>query len=120
GPPVYPRIGSVGSSSDSGVGPFDARRTPQADFLRLYSKVFDLVEIDSTFYTTPSPGTIRSWRDSVPESFLFAAKFPRFITHENALRPTQESLDRFFGSIGELRPKVATLVVQLPPFLHHD
>src|SRR5437660_3547574 len=56
----------------------------------------------------------------VKKQILFAAKFPRFITHENALRPTQESLDRFFGSIGELRPKVATLVVQLPPFLHHD
>jgi len=114
------RIGCVGYSYDFWVGPFYPRHTSQSDFLQLYSKVFDLVEIDSTFYVIPSVDTIRSWRESVPDSFLFAAKFPRVITHENALRPTRESVDRFFRSIGELRPKVATLLVQLPPFLHHD
>jgi uncharacterized protein YecE (DUF72 family) len=114
------RIGCVGYSYDFWVGPFYPRHTPQADFLRLYSKVFDLVEIDSTFYTIPSPDTIRSWRDSVPEGFRFAAKFPRFITHEQGLRPTREALERFYRSIGALRPKVAVLVVQLPPFLRYD
>ena len=114
------RIGCVGYSYDFWVGPFYPRHTAQSDFLRLYSKVFDLVEIDSTFYVIPSADTIRSWRESVPDPFLFAAKFPRVITHENALRPTRESIDRFFRSIAELRPKVATLLVQLPPFLHYD
>ncbi len=114
------RIGCVGYSYDFWVGPFYPRHTPQSEFLKLYSKVFDLVEIDSTFYTIPPPATIRSWRDSVPDSFSFAAKLPRVITHENAMRPTREALDRFYRSIGELRPKVATLLVQLPPFLHQD
>ena len=114
------RIGCVGYSYDFWVGPFYPRHTPQSEFLKLYSKVFDLVEIDSTFYTIPPPATIRLWRDSVPNLFLFAAKLPRVITHENAMRPTREALDRFYRSIGELRPKVATLLVQLPPFLHQD
>jgi uncharacterized protein YecE (DUF72 family) len=114
------RIGCVGYSYDFWVGPFYPRHTPQNEFLRLYSKVFDLVEIDSTFYVIPSPDTIRSWRESVPDPFLFATKFPRVITHENNLHPTRESIDRFFRSIAELRPKVATLLVQLPPFLHYD
>jgi uncharacterized protein YecE (DUF72 family) len=114
------RIGCVGYSYDFWVGPFYPRHTSQSEFLRLYSKVFDLVEIDSTFYVIPSADTIRAWRESVPDSFLFAAKFPRVITHENALRPTRESIERFIRSIGELRPKVATLLIQLPPFLHHE
>ncbi len=114
------QIGCVGYSYDFWVGPFYPRHTPQADFLRLYSKVFDLVEIDSTFYVIPSPDTIRSWRTAVPDTFRFAAKFPRVITHEHGLRPTKEAIDRFFRSIGELRPKVATLLVQLPPFLRYD
>src|SRR5437762_8560163 len=114
------RIGCVGYSYDFWVGPFYPRHTPQSEFLKLYSKVFDLVEIDSTFYTIPPPATIRSWRDSVPNPFLFAAKLPRMISRENAMRPTREALDRFYRSIGELRPKVATLLVQLPPFLHQD
>jgi len=69
------RIGCVGYSYDFWVGPFYPRHTPQNEFLRLYSKVFDLVEIDSTFYVIPSPDTIRSWRESVPDPFLFAANF---------------------------------------------
>lgn len=113
-------IGCVGYSYDFWVGPFYPRHTPQSEFLRLYSKVFDLVEVDSTFYVIPSADTIRSWRGSVPDAFRFTAKFPRAITHEHALRPTKESLDRFFRSIGELRPKVGVLVVQLPPFLRQD
>jgi len=114
------RIGCVGYSYDFWVGPFYPRHTPQSEFLRLYSKVFDLVEIDSTFYVIPSVETIRSWRDSVPEGFLFTAKFPRVITHEHALRPTREAMERFFRSIGELHSKVGVLVVQLPPFLRQD
>ena len=113
-------IGCVGYSYDFWVGPFYPRHTPQSEFLKLYSKVFNLVEVDSTFYVIPSVDTIRSWRAAVPESFRFSAKFPRVITHENALRPTKEALDRFFRSIGELRPKVATLLLQLPPFLRFD
>ena len=114
------RIGCVGYSYDFWVGPFYPRHTPPSEYLPLYSKVFDLVEIDSTFYTIPSQDTIRSWRDAVPERFQFTAKFPRVITHEHALRPTREAMDRFFRSIGELHVKVGALVVQLPPFLHRD
>src|SRR5439155_1563361 len=44
GGPVDLRIGCVGYSYDFWVGPFYPRHTPQADFLRLYSKVFDLFE----------------------------------------------------------------------------
>src|SRR5947199_10509415 len=99
------RIGCVALYYDFGFSPIYPRHTPQSEFLKLYSKVFDLVEIDSTFYTIPPPATIRSWRDSVPDSFSFAAKLPRVITHENAIRPTREALGRFHRSIGELRPK---------------
>lgn len=120
GQPVDHRIGCVGYSYDFWVGPFYPRHTPQSDFLRLYSKVFDLVEIDSTFYVTPSAETVRSWRDSVPNGFRFTAKFPRKITHEHVLRPTREAMEWFFRSIGELHSKVGLLVVQLPPFLRRD
>src|SRR5688572_16259220 len=93
------RIGCVGYSYDFWVGTFYPRHTPQSEFLRLYGKVFDLVEIDSTFYTIPSLDSVRSWRDSVPTGFQFTAKFPRVITHEHALRPTREAMERFFRSI---------------------
>ena len=109
------RIGCVGYTYDFWVGPFYPRHTPQSDFLRLYGKVFDLVEIDGTFYQIPSPDVTRSWNRAVPQGFLFAAKFPRIITHEHFLERVSGPRDAFLRAIEELRPKVGPLLLQLPP-----
>jgi len=113
--PVDLRIGCVGYSYDFWVGPFYPKHTPQSGFLKLYGKVFDLVEIDSTFYVIPQPDTTKEWHGAVPPGFLFAAKFPRVITHELEFAPAGEFADRFFRAVDGLRPKVGPLVVQLPP-----
>jgi len=109
------RIGCVGYSYDFWVGPFYPKRTPQEEFLKRYGKVFDLVEVDSTFYVIPQPATTGEWREAVPPGFLFAAKFPRVITHELEFGETAEPTGRFFRAIEPLRPKIGPLVVQLPP-----
>ncbi len=114
------RIGCVGYSYDFWVGVFYPKRTPQDEFLKLYGKVFDLVEVDSTFYIIPQIATVQEWRDAVPPNFLFAAKFPRIITHELEFSDAGGPTERFFASMEKLRPKVGPLVVQLPPsFTYH-
>ncbi len=109
------RVGCVGYSYDFWVGPFYLRHTPQSDFLHLYGKVFDLVEIDSTFYHIPAPEVAHGWRRTVPPNFLFAAKFPRVVTHEQALGGPKGPIDAFLRAIEELRPKIGPLLLQLPP-----
>ena len=109
------RIGCVGYSYDFWVGPFYPKHTPQSEFLKLYGKVFDLVEVDSTFYIIPRPAATQEWRESVPPSFRFAAKFPRVITHELEFGDVSGPLERFFLAVEGLRPKVGPLLVQLPP-----
>lgn len=109
------RVGCVGYSYDFWVGPFYPRHTSQSDFLHLYGKVFDLVEIDSTFYHIPAPEVAHGWRRTVPPNFLFAAKFPRVVTHEQALGGPKGPIDAFLRAIEELRPKIGPLVLQLPP-----
>lgn len=114
------RIGCVGYSYNFWVGPFYPKHTPQSEFLKLYGKVFDLVEVDSTFYIIPQPDTAQEWREAVPAGFLFAAKFPRLITHELEFSQVASPTERFFASIDRLKPKVGPLVVQLPPsFTYH-
>jgi len=109
------RVGCVGYSYDFWVGPFYPRHTLQSDFLHLYGKVFDLVEIDSTFYHIPAPEVAHGWRGTVPPNFLFAAKFPRVVTHEQALGGPKGPIDAFLRAIEELRPKIGPLLLQLPP-----
>jgi uncharacterized protein YecE (DUF72 family) len=41
-----------------------------ADFLTYYATKFDTVEVDSTFYHTPSVSTVRGWYEKTPTGFI--------------------------------------------------
>lgn len=114
------RIGCSGWSYQGWVGPFYPPRTNQRDFLRLYSKVFDSVEIDSTFYSIPSASSVEKWFDSTPDSFLFCPKIPREITHENRLANADVLLEKFVERLRVLGPKIGMILIQLPPSLTYD
>ena len=114
------RIGCSGWSYDDWVGPFYPRGTEKSAYLRLYSQALDVVEVDSSFYHLPSPATAAAWRRSTPDGFLFTAKMPKEITHEKKLAGVQNALERVYGSLGELREKLAVLVVQLPPSVRYE
>jgi uncharacterized protein YecE (DUF72 family) len=85
-------------------------------WLKYYSGVFDFVEIDSSFYKIPSQFMVKNWYNKTPENFRFAAKFPKIITHDKRLKNLdEEQLDYFFDSMSELKEKLLTLLIQLPP-----
>ena len=85
----------------------------------MYSRVFDAVEIDATYYRTPSPFMVSNWRRVTPDGFLFTAKFPKKITHELKLRDSQAQLERFYKAMSELKEKLGALVIQLPPSFNY-
>jgi uncharacterized protein YecE (DUF72 family) len=43
------------------------------DFLTYYATKFDTVEVDSTFYRTPSVATVNGWERETPKGFILAA-----------------------------------------------
>jgi uncharacterized protein YecE (DUF72 family) len=85
----------------------------------MYSRVFDAVEIDSSYYRTPSPFMVSNWRRVTPDGFLFTAKFPKKITHELKLRDSQAQLERFYKAMSGLKEKLGALVIQLPPSFNY-
>ncbi len=101
------------------MGPFYPRNAQPGEYLKLYSSVFNAVEIDSTYYRTPSPLMVSNWRRVTPEGFVFTAKFPKKITHEQKLRDSAAQLERFYKSISELREKLGPLLIQLPPSFNY-
>ena len=109
------RIGCVGWSYPEWAGTFYPSRAEAADYLTLYARAFEIVEVDTSFYAIPSQDMTRAWSDATPESFLFTAKFPRLITHDKQFVNVDDPLRWFFNAISLVRPKLGPLVIQLPP-----
>lgn len=114
------RIGCSGWSYKGWVGPFYPSRAKAGDFLKLYSKVLDTVEIDSTFYNTPGEFTVTNWKNSTPDDFVFSPKMPRQITHDNKLFNVEVLLDKFLGVIRNLGTKLGVILIQFPPSFTYD
>lgn len=108
-------LGSQGWNYTAWVGPFYPERTRPADFLSVYARAFETVEVDSTFYAIPSERTVRGWASRVPASFTFALKLPQEITHERRLRDCADVAELFFDRARELGTKLGPVLVQLGP-----
>ena len=108
------RIGCSGWSYKQWVGPFYPAGTRPEEYLRLYAKVFDVVEIDSTFYGIPSPETVEKWYKSTPENFTFCPKFPREVTHLNVGNNLERTIQKFLRSIDPLQKKLGPVLIQFP------
>ncbi|HVG33288.1 MAG TPA: DUF72 domain-containing protein [Pyrinomonadaceae bacterium] len=103
--------GPVGSESV-----FYPRGTRAPDMLSLYARVFDTVEVDSTFYAIPSIQTVDGWNKRTPRHFTFSLKMPQEITHEYALRRgSLEALSEFCDRIQLLDEKLAVVLIQMAP-----
>ncbi len=109
------RLGTQGWNYDAWVGPFYPIGTRPPDYLSLYAKAFDTVEVDSTFYAMPNAKTVRDWAARVPAGFTFALKLPKEITHENRLRDPAGLGPLFFDRARELGPKLGPILIQLGP-----
>ncbi len=113
-------VGCSGWAYDFWVGPFYPPATRPRDYLKLYSGVFDVVEVDSSFYRIPPKAMVAGWRKATPDHFRFTAKFPKRITHELKLKDAERPLGWFYSSFEELGPKLDAFVVQMPPSLKYD
>lgn len=109
------RIGTQGWNYEAWVGPFYPTGTRAAEFLTVYARAFDTVEVDSTFYAIPPAKTVRGWAERTPAGFRFALKLPQEITHERGLRDSGDLVALFFERARELGDKLGPVLVQLGP-----
>jgi len=109
-----PRVGTAGWSLPRASWPHFAA---EGTHLQRYAGVFDIAEIDTSFYRPHQPGTYARWADSTPAGFRFSVKLPREITHTRALQDAEAPLDAFMSQVGALGPRLGCLLVQLAPSL---
>ena len=119
--PARIRIGAQGWNYDAWLGGFYPSGTRATDFLSVYARAFDTVEVDSTFYAIPPERTIEGWLRRTPDDFVFTLKLPQSITHERRLQASEEETALFIARAQGLGLKLGPILMQLgPDFTIHE
>jgi uncharacterized protein YecE (DUF72 family) len=90
-----------------------------ADRLSFYAQKFDTVEVNASFYRTPTQPMIDAWNRRLAAGFHLVLKGPRTVTHLKKLRDCREPLELFLQRALQLRT-LWVILWQLPPSLHKD
>jgi uncharacterized protein YecE (DUF72 family) len=89
----------------------------EGSHLERYARVFNCVEINSSFYRSHRAATWARWAASTPDDFRFSVKLPKAITHEDKLSGGAEKIGAFFAEVSALGSKLGVVLIQLPPKL---
>ena len=109
-------LGTSSFTATGWQGSFYPQGMRSRDFLSYYASKFPTVEIDSTFYGTPTASTVASWNEKTPRDFIFAAKVPQVITHDKVLVDCEAEFDEFIERMSLLGDKLGPMVFQFPSF----
>jgi uncharacterized protein YecE (DUF72 family) len=94
-----------------GTGGWAYFNAPDKSPLETYSRVFNFVEVNYTFYEYPEIRRVEHWRRTVPKDFTFTVRCHQDLTHRIGLRPVDEAYAVFGQMIGYCR-------ILNAPFLH--
>ncbi len=113
-------LGTSGWSYDDWIGKFYPEDLQKNEWLKFYSKKFNTVEVNASFYRLPFKNMIRSWKDKTPDDFLLTFKGSQLITHRKKLKNSEDYLKKFYDRIKLADEKVGVILWQLPPQLSKD
>lgn len=93
---------------------------PKSKWLEFYSKHFNALEINSSFYHFPKEKTLEGWRNRTPQNFKIVLKANRSITHYKKFSGTKKLVKNFYELAELLEEKLGGILFQFPPSLHKD
>lgn len=92
------RVGIGGWTFEPWRGVFYPLGLPHAKELSFAGRQLKTIEINGTFYRTPSAKSCADWARQVPDGFVFALKATRYVTHRRILAEAEESIGKFIAS----------------------
>ena len=113
-------LGTSAFTASGWPGTFYPADMKPAEYLGQYAKTFRTVEIDSTFYGTPSLSTVNNWYRRTPADFIFSAKVPQEITHKKLLMNCEPEFREFLDTMSALQEKLGPLLFQFPHFDQYE
>jgi uncharacterized protein YecE (DUF72 family) len=106
-------IGLSGWSYDDWKNKFYAG-VARKNWLTHYAGLFNSVEINATFYGRQRDSTLEKWYAAVPDSFRFAVKAHRYVTHVKRLSVDAESIVKARAQCAPLVDKASAMLWQFP------
>lgn len=115
------RIGISGWRYEPWRGVFYPKKLAQKRELEYASRQMNSIEINGTFYSLQTPASYRQWASETPQSFLFAIKGPKFISHRKRLKDVRIALANFLASgLFNLGHKIGPILWQFPHWERFD
>lgn len=83
------------------------------DELTYYATQFNSIELNATFYHSPTREQVVTWRDKTPDGFRFYPKMPNTISHFKRLLNVKQPLTEFCDAISRFEEKLGITFLQL-------
>ena len=109
-------VGTAGWDYNDWIGPFYPKKLEKYQFLSHYAKYFDIIEVNSSFYTPPSLEMTENWKSRVSDSFRFCLKVWKNISHQSNNLQLELDIDRYVQNIKPLKDRIDLLILQFPPW----
>lgn len=88
------------------------------DELTYYSRQFNSIELNATFYKMPDWKQVITWKNKTPEGFKFFPKVTDLITHYRRLINVQEPVENFCDAVSNFEEKLGMAFMQLHENFH--
>ncbi|WP_236973727.1 DUF72 domain-containing protein [Membranihabitans maritimus] len=85
------------------------------DELTYYSRQFNSIELNATFYGRFSTKVVENWYAKTPDHFRFAPKIIQRISHFKRLKDTSEEVEGYINQMSHLKHKLSTIFLQMHP-----
>jgi uncharacterized protein YecE (DUF72 family) len=83
------------------------------DELEYYSRQFNCIELNATFYRNFPATQFEKWYDKTPANFKFFPKLGQEISHWKRLKGVEEVVNSYLYNFSNLREKLGTIFLQL-------
>ena len=111
-------LGCSGWYYDEWQGIFYPDDLPKKEWLQFYSKQFNTVEMNNTFYRFPTEKILKSWFKRTQKDFIFTLKANRLFTHRKRFQDVKGLVDQFYQLADVLSEKLGCILFQLPPTMN--
>ncbi len=108
-------IGTSGWSYEHWIKKFYPKGLKKNQWIKFYSRHFNTVELNMSFYRFPPAKTLNSWYRKLPGDFNMTFKGNRLITHRKKLHDVGDIIKRFYDICSVMKRKQGCFLWQLPP-----
>jgi uncharacterized protein YecE (DUF72 family) len=114
------RVGTSGFAYAGWTPRFYPADLPPARRLEFYASQLTAVELNNTFYRSPSPAAVAAWLAATPEDFRFAIKAQRGGSFRALQVDPAASVPWLTGPYGAFGARLGTVLFRVPEGVNRD